>query len=167
MSRTEGDRRFRLQPNHLRLSPQIRRRDEHHQVGDDDGAGEEIERRHQAEMVGDDAGADRAERLADAWVPNSMPMALPPMPGGVESRSQACSTARTANRKKPSSATKSTNHPVPPAKIMKPITTAVIDMLDMMIWRRPTLSEKWPAMGAATKPAACSANMQAPIQPIG
>ena len=42
--------------------------------------------------------------------------------------------------------------------------TAVTPMLLMMIWRRPILSERWPEIGAAMKPAVCSAAMAAPIQ---
>ena len=44
--------------------------------------------------------------------------------------SQAWSTARTANRKKPSTATRTTNQIVPPAKIIARRTSAVIVMLE-------------------------------------
>ena len=53
---------------------------------------------------------------------------------------------------------------MPPANIIASSTTAVIDMLEAMICRRPIVSDRCPAIGAATKPAACKANMQAPIQ---
>ena len=115
-------------------------------------------------MIGDDAGAERADRRADRLARRTISRwRCRPLPGGVASSTQACSTARTANRKKPSNATNNTNQPVPPANIMSKITTAVIDMLETMIWRRPIVSDRWPAIGAAMKPAACSANMQAPI----
>ena len=53
---------------------------------------------------------------------------------------------------------------MPPATIIAAMTTAVIAMLLMTIWRRPILSERCPAIGHAMKPAVCSAAMQAPIQ---
>ena len=37
-------------------------------------------------------------------------------------------------------------------------------MLLTTICRRPMLSDRWPAIGAAVKPAICSPAMQAPIQ---
>ena len=52
---------------------------------------------------------------------------------------------------------------VPPAKIIASSTIAEIVVLEMTICRRPTVSDRCPAIGAAMKPAACSANKQAPI----
>ena len=50
---------------------------------------------------------------------------------------------------------------------MSRVTIALIAMLETMICLRPTLSERWPATGAAIKPPACNANMQAPIHSVG
>ncbi len=53
---------------------------------------------------------------------------------------------------------------MPPATIIAAMITAVIAMLLMTIWRRPILSDRWPAIGHAMNPAVCSAAMAAPIQ---
>ena len=47
---------------------------------------------------------------------------------------------------------------------MNSSTTPDISMLDMMMLRRPTRSDRWPAIGAAAKPATCRTNRQAPTQ---
>ena len=115
-------------------------------------------------MVGDHAGADRADRGAR----------------GLRAEQQADGAAAHARRRRveqpglqhradgeQEEAQHRDEHDepdVPPAKTMNRITTAVIDMLDMMICRRPIVSDRWPAIGAAIKPATCNANMQAPIQ---
>ena len=96
-------------------------------------------------------------------MPNIAPMAVPPRFFGVASSSHACSTGRMAKRKKPSSATKATKTGEPPANTMKNSTTPVMIMEDMMTLRRPILSDIWPAIGAATKPAACRVNMATPV----
>ena len=67
-----------------------------------------------------------------------------------------------AKRKKPSTATKKTKSGVPPEKIMRSNTTAVMAMLDIMMLRGPTLSDMAPATGAAMKPASCRPIMAEP-----
>src|SRR5262245_8900269 len=99
-----------------------------------------------------------------AWIANSMPIDEPPMLGGVASSSHACSTARIEKKKKPRKAMKKANAVDLPAKIMNTMMSAVTAMLLMMIWRRPTLSERWPEIGPAMKRAVWSAAMAAPIQ---
>ena len=47
---------------------------------------------------------------------------------------------------------------------MNTSTTAVITMLAVITPRRPSRSDRWPAIGEAAKPAACSANIPAPTQ---
>ena len=58
---------------------------------------------------------------------------------------------------------KTTNQALPPASTMPMMVTPDSSMLDMIIWRRPHLSERCPPMGAAMKPATCSTVMQVPI----
>src|SRR5436309_1762763 len=88
-----------------------------------------------------------------ACAPKRTPMLVPPMLLGVVSRSHACSTGRIAYRKKPRTATKNTNASDLPASAMKTSTTAVIAMLVIITLLRPMRSDRWPAMGAAAKPA--------------
>ena len=118
-------------------------------------------------MIGDDAGAERPDRLAEGLTSEQQADGAAAQRGRGRVEHPGLQHGLTANRKKPSSETNSTNQPVPPANIMSKITTALIDMLETMIWRRPIVSERCPAIGAAMKPPACNANMQAPIHSGG
>src|SRR5256885_7293374 len=91
-------------------------------------------------------------------------MLEPPMFGGVASSSQACITARIANRKKPRNETNRTNQGELPASAMNSRTTPDVVIELTMICRRPIESERWPATGVAANPATCRPAITAPIQ---
>src|SRR5262249_3692838 len=100
------------------------------------------------------------------WIANSTPIAEPPILAGGESRGQACSPARSRKKKKTKKGKKKTKAHDPPPTIKNAKITAATRPQLMMIWRRPILSDRWPEIGDAMKPAVCSAAMAAPIMNV-